>query len=108
MLDFYLSTGHRDNPALGCPLPSLTAEVARHPASSREAFTAKLTQVFNSVAEYMPGQTPEQKRANVYALFAAMAGAVSLARAVSDLHLSSDILQATRENLLCLFKKEVV
>ena len=104
MLDLYLSEAHRDNPALGCPLPTLTAEVARHSLSSREAFTGKLSEVLDAVAEYVPGQTGTLKHANTYALFAAMAGAVSLARAVSDPVLSKAILDSTRQNLLCSIK----
>ncbi len=104
MLDFYLSEAHRDSPAMGCPLPTLTAEIARRSPSSRGAFTEKLSEVFDAVAEYMPGQTAAQKHANTYVLFAAMAGAVSLARAVSDPPLSKAILDSTRENLLCFIR----
>ena len=106
MLDFYLSEAHRDNPAIGCPLPTLTAEIARRPSASREAFTKKLSEVFDAVAEYMPGQTAAQKHANTYVLFAAMTGAVSLARAVSDPSLSKAILDSTRENLLCFIRED--
>lgn len=100
MLDYYLSEGHRDNPALGCPLPTLAAEVARHSSPTRESFTARLSQVFDAVAEQMPGATPPRKREKTIFLFAAMAGAVSLARAVSDPAMSKAILADTRNNLL--------
>ena len=100
MLDYYLSEGHRDHPALGCPLPALTAEVARRPSSSREAFTETLSDIYKAVAEHMPGQTPAHKFEKVSVLFASMVGAVSLARAVSDPVLSKTILRTTREHLL--------
>ena len=103
LLDFYLGEGHRDHPALGCPLPALASEVARRPSASREAFTEELSGVFEALAEHLPGSTPDQKRANVYALFSAMVGAVSLARAVSDPALSHAILESTRQHLLARF-----
>ena len=106
MLDFYLSEGHRDQPDLGCPLPALAAEVARRSPSSRSVFTKKLAETFDAIAEYLPGTTHSQKLAKVSFLFSAMAGAVSLARAVSDPSLSKAILESTREQLVNLFGEE--
>ena len=100
MLDYYLSEGHRDHPALGCPLPALTAELARHSAPTREAFTERLSEAFRAIAEYMPGRTRAQKHEKVGVVFASMAGAVSLARTVSDPALSASILRSTRDHLL--------
>ena len=100
VLDYYLSEEQRDHPEAACMLPSLSAEMARRPASSRAAFTKKLAEVFAAMAEYMPGPTPARKAENVNVLFAAMVGAVSLARAVSDPEMSRDILRSTREHLL--------
>jgi TetR/AcrR family transcriptional repressor of nem operon len=100
LLNYYLSEEHRDQPASGCMLPTLTAELSRHPTSSREAFTEKLAQVYDAVAEYMPGKTHVQKLEKVNVMFASMVGALSLARAVSDPALSTTILRSTREHLL--------
>ena len=100
LLDYYLSEGHRDHPALGCPLPALSAEVARRPASSRDAFTKKLSEVFQSIAEQMPGRTPALKTEKVIVMLSAMVGAISLARAVSDPVLSKTILHSARTYLL--------
>ena len=108
MLDYYLSAGHRDHPALGCPLPALAAEVARRSVSSREAFTGRLSEILDAVAEHMPGETLSQRRAKVRFLFAAMSGAVSLARAVSDPDMSRAILEDTREYLLIIVGMEPI
>jgi TetR/AcrR family transcriptional repressor of nem operon len=100
LLDYYLSEGHRDLPDAGCMLPTLSAELARHSSAPREAFTAKLIRVFHDIAEYMPGRTPAHKLEKVQVLFAAMVGAMSLARAVSDPAFSASLLRSTREHLL--------
>jgi TetR/AcrR family transcriptional repressor of nem operon len=100
LLDYYLSEEHRDHPYAGCILPTLAAELARHPSASREAFTEKLTRVYHAIAEYMPGQTHAQKLEKVHVMFAAMVGAMSLARAVSDPAFSAATLRSTREHLL--------
>lgn len=107
MLDFYLSENHRDNPALGCPLPALSAEVARCSPSTRKAFTEKLSEVFDAIAENLPETNYSQKRGKVSFMFAAMTGAVSLARAAVDPSLSKAILESTREYLLNFVKEEL-
>ena len=100
VLDYYLSEEQRDHPESACMLPSLSAEMARRPASSRAAFTEKLAEVLAAMTEFMPGPTPVRKAEKVNFLFAAMVGAVSLARAASDPELSRDILRSTRGQLL--------
>ena len=100
MLDLYLSEEHRAHPEGGCPLPSLAAEVARRPAATREAFTEKLHELFEAVAAYLPDESPRRKLEKARTIFAAMAGAVSLARAVSDPALGASILQSTKDHLL--------
>ncbi|MBW4431127.1 MAG: TetR/AcrR family transcriptional regulator [Pelatocladus maniniholoensis HA4357-MV3] len=107
LLDFYLSENHRDHPALGCPLPALSAEVARRSLSTRKAFTEKLSEVFDAIAEHLPETTYSQKRAKVSFISAAMVGAMSLARAAAEPSLSKAILESTHEYLLTLVKEEL-
>jgi TetR/AcrR family transcriptional repressor of nem operon len=107
VFSYYLSEGHRDHPTLGCPLPTLSAEVARHSLPMREEFTKKLMEVFETLAAQMPGQTLAEKRASVYAMFSTMVGAILLARAVSDNQLSKAILTSTHHQLLSLINEKV-
>ncbi len=107
LLDFYLSENHRDHPALGCPLPALSAEVARRSLSTRKAFTEKLSEVFDAIAEHLSETTYSQKRAKASFIFAAMVGAMSLARAAAEPSLSKALLESTHEYLLTLVKEEL-
>jgi TetR/AcrR family transcriptional repressor of nem operon len=102
-LAYYLSEGHRDHPELGCPVPPLAAEVARRYSATREAFDQELSRGFDALAEYMPGANPDQRRRNAYALFAGMVGGVALARAISDTSVSTEVLDATRRQLLAQY-----
>ena len=106
LLDFYLSEGHRDQAAVGCPVPTLAAEVARRAVPSRDAFTEKLSGLFEAISQHLPGTPASQKYAKATAVFAAMTGAVSLARAVSDPELSRTILESTRRQVLDLVNEE--
>lgn len=80
----YLSVRHVQHPETGCPLPSLTQEVARATDSVREAFQAGLLEIHAKVALV----TGSADRA--WALIAQNVGAVMLARALpNELNLSS-------------------
>jgi TetR/AcrR family transcriptional repressor of nem operon len=92
----YVSRAHRDDPAAGCALPALAAEVAREPAEVRGAFTAALEDFIGSLMEYVPGATAEARRDNALVLASGMAGAVALSRALDDAALSDHLLLAAR------------
>jgi TetR/AcrR family transcriptional repressor of nem operon len=95
----YLSRGHRDSPGQGCVAAALGADVARQPQSVREAFTEEFKDGLAFLAGVMPGDDPARRREDAIAAFAAMAGALTLARAVSDETLSDLILKTTAKRL---------
>jgi TetR/AcrR family transcriptional repressor of nem operon len=96
-LDSYLSASHRDNPAMGCPLPSLGADASRHAPALRRAFSAGVTSFADLLARALPGTDESQRRQTGLATLACLVGAMTLARAVDDEALSAEILDsATR------------
>ena len=103
ILDYYLSPQHRDNPAMGCVLPSLASELARKPKDVRRHFTKTLESAFDRLAALMPGRTQDKRKDQAIAFFTAMAGAILVARAVSDPALSDRILSSTRQSLAATF-----
>lgn len=103
ILDYYLSPQHRDNPAMGCVLPSLASELARKPKDVRRSFTKTLESSFDRLAALMPGRTQDKRKDQAIAFFTAMAGAILVARAVSDPALSDRILSSTRQSLAVTF-----
>jgi TetR/AcrR family transcriptional repressor of nem operon len=90
----YLSARHRDDPGTGCALPALAADVARHGAPVRRTFTAWMDSLVDVLAGIVPGRTKALRRRKAIAIFAAMAGAMVLARAVDDTAMSEEILNA--------------
>ena len=92
----YVSRSHRDHPAEGCAMPALAAEIAREPSEVRRAFTSALEEYVTQLMEYVPGDTPEDRRDAALVLAAGMAGAVAISRAVDDPHLSDRLLLAAR------------
>ena len=95
----YLSREHRDSPGQGCIVAALGADVARQPESVRDAFTEEFKDALACLAGVMPGDDPARRYADAMAAFAAMAGALMLARAVNDETLSEQILQTTAERV---------
>ena len=108
VITYYLSEGHRDQPEIGCLLPALSAEVARHSPVVRETFTKKLWGIFEAFAEFMPGETDTERIEQVGVIFASMVGAITLSRAVSDPVMSETILRSTQEHLFQFVKKSGV
>lgn len=90
----YFSTRHRDNPGVGCPTTALAADVARHSAPVRRAYTEGLKEFVELAATQWPDLPPEQARARAFALYGLMAGAMQVARATNDEALSRSVLDS--------------
>jgi TetR/AcrR family transcriptional regulator, transcriptional repressor for nem operon len=89
-LDAYLSPRHVAHPDTGCPLPSLTAEVARSTTRVRQVYQDGLVELHQQLSR-ITGSQP-----NAWALIAQSVGAVMLARALVDTDLQADLLTAVK------------
>jgi TetR/AcrR family transcriptional repressor of nem operon len=89
----YLSTRHRDRAGTGCPTAALVAEIARHPKPTRDAFTAKMSDIITLMAEQIGEGSAEQRRRKAITIYSTMVGALQLSRAVNDRKLSEEILE---------------
>ncbi len=97
IIDLYLSPAHCANVAEGCPLAALVTEVARHPKSTRVTLSNAVKRHAAAVARFMPGETEAERQGTAMVLFSGMAGALNLARAVSDDALRRKILARARD-----------
>jgi TetR/AcrR family transcriptional repressor of nem operon len=95
---FYLSQEHRDAVDRGCPIPALAAEVARIGGRTREVFEQHLHRVIEFIAAQFDERHPDRRRA--ISTTAMLAGAVLLARAVSNESISREILSTCREAVM--------
>jgi TetR/AcrR family transcriptional repressor of nem operon len=96
-INMYVSPRHRDGPERGCPLPSLSGDLARMPAPARERFAAGLERLTGAIAGLLQklGHVSPERLAD--SVIAEMVGAVALARAISDDTASNRILERSRE-----------
>jgi TetR/AcrR family transcriptional regulator, transcriptional repressor for nem operon len=92
----YLSRAHRKDLAGGCPTAALAAETIRQAGSVRVEMTTGLKQQIERLSRVAPGRTGAQKRRAAIGSWAAMVGAMILARASDDPSLSDEVLDQTR------------
>jgi TetR/AcrR family transcriptional repressor of nem operon len=90
----YLSPEHRDNPGDGCPFAALAAHVQRQGCDVRAVMSEGARTLIGRMVgdqDARPGAGP-----SIVGSWAAMVGAMILARAVEDRDLSDRILAETR------------
>ncbi|WP_428032595.1 TetR/AcrR family transcriptional regulator [Ancylobacter sp.] len=92
----YLSPRHRDNPAAGCPVAGLAAAIRHQTPAARAAMTEGLRSQIARIETALPEAPPADRRQAAIGSWAAMIGAVILARAIDDPALSDEILEQTR------------
>jgi len=95
IVESYLSAKHRDSPGTGCVVAALGGDIARQPRRVRDAFTEEFKQALEFLAEVVASDDSSITGDDMLAAFASMAGALMLARAVTDPALSDRILKAT-------------
>jgi TetR/AcrR family transcriptional repressor of nem operon len=90
----YLSPAHRDDPASGCPVAALASHTIRQAPEARAAMTEGLRR---QIARLTDGAAePESARQAAIGSWAAMVGAMILARMSDDPALSDEVLAQTR------------
>ncbi len=92
----YLSPQHRDETANGCPIAGLAADLRHQTPAARAALTEGYQAQIANIERALPDASQEQKRRAAIGSWAAMVGAVILARAIDNPVLSEDILEQTR------------
>ena len=91
-LVYYLSSAHRDNAASGCPMPALSADLARAEGPARTCFTQGVENFGARLADALKAIGIADADDEALALQAQLVGAVALARAVDSPVLSDKIL----------------
>lgn len=91
----FLTSQHRDDLGGGCMFSALGAEAARSTPATRAVTTQAVREQIDRFSQSAPGQSAKQRRRTAISRWAAMIGAVVLARAVDDKTLSDELLSET-------------
>lgn len=95
-LDEYLAPRHRNNAGAGCPTAGLAADIRHQTPAARAAMTAGLRSQIERLMKALPDIDAAERRRAAIGTWAAMVGAVILARAIDDTTLSDEVLEQTR------------
>src|SRR3954453_5803503 len=98
----YLSPEHRDQLADGCPSAALLDEIAPRTTDTRDVFAAEAMGVVDDIASRLNPTDVEAARADALTVFGLMVGTLQLARALTDRHLSDQLLVRGQETALQL------
>ena len=90
----YVSEGHRDAPGRGCLVAALGSDLGRQARPVRRVVTDGINAFIGQLMQLVPGKSKAARRRQALTDFAAMVGAVTIARAVDDPALSKDVLDA--------------
>ena len=103
LVRLYLSPEHCDHPDSGCPVAALAPEMARAKLGVRKRISGLIKDRAERLVEFMPGRTTTERRQNFSVIFSAMAGAVSIARILTEPADRERVLSSVRDHLLHSF-----
>lgn len=98
-IDSYVSARHRDAPDKGCPIPTLSGDVARMPPEARARFARGVERLTAAIADLLEELGQKDPPALAASALAEMIGALALSRAVGDAESSERILERSRTAL---------
>jgi TetR/AcrR family transcriptional repressor of nem operon len=101
LVRLYLSPEHCAQPDTGCPVAALAPEIARLKPSVRKRIAGLIKE--HRWVEFMPGSSPQEREQNFFVILSAMAGAVSIARVLTDPADKTRVLNSVRDHLLRSF-----
>jgi AcrR family transcriptional regulator len=91
----YISAHHVADPADGCVMPTLSADVARAGEATREAYGRKIAALAGQIEDLLDGARPERRR-RAWSVVALMVGSVSISRAMSDATTQGEVIDSAR------------
>jgi len=101
LVRLYLSPDHCDHPDIGCPVAALAPEIARAKLSVRKRISGVIKQ--HKWVEFMPGASAAERERNFFIILSAMAGALSIARVLTEPADKERVLASVRNHLLDSF-----
>jgi TetR/AcrR family transcriptional repressor of nem operon len=78
----YISADHRVDPASGCVMPTLSADVARSNPQVRDAYKRKMLALVHKMSNILDVAGPDRRSA--WSIVAMMIGAIAISRATPD------------------------
>jgi AcrR family transcriptional regulator len=101
----YISSYHRDNPAGGCVMPALSADVSRASAGVRRAYQQRMNDLIGKIARALEGGSRRQRRERAWSIVALMVGSLTVARALPDGDEADEMVKSAFQSAMDLLSK---
>jgi AcrR family transcriptional regulator len=82
-LQEYISTDHSLDPAEGCVMPALSADVARAQPAVKDAYQRKMIALIDRISELLDGEQSDRRR-RAWSIVALMVGSIVIARGMPE------------------------
>ena len=99
-LAMYISAEHRADPASGCVMPTLSADVGRANPKVRAAYGRKMSTLARKMADVLDAGPDRKKRA--WSIIAIMVGAIAISRAMPDGKAADQALDSALQTAIAL------
>ena len=100
-LAMYISAVHRADPATGCVMPTLSADVARADPQIRVTYQRKMLELVSKMSNVLGGPASERDQ-HAWSIVAMMVGAIAIARAMPDGDAADRALDAALQTAIAL------
>ena len=99
-LAMYIGADHRADPASGCVMPTLSADVARSSPQIRATYERRMLALVQKMSNALGGAGPDRERA--WSIIAMMIGAIAISRAMPDGEGADQALAAALQTAIAL------
>lgn len=103
VINAYLSLDHLRHPESWCVLATLAPEIARQSPAVRKRIDVAMRAHMRRLSRFMPGGTDAERAKSFLVIYSGMAGAMAMARAMSDKDTREFILATARDYHLRTF-----
>jgi len=100
-LAMYISAAHRADPASGCVMPTLSADVARSNPQIRAAYKRKMLGLVRKMSNILDGTGPDREK-RAWSIIAMMVGAIAISRAMPDGEEADQALNSALQTAIAL------
>ncbi|UFZ06076.1 TetR/AcrR family transcriptional regulator [Bradyrhizobium ontarionense] len=102
-LAMYISAAHRTDPASGCVMPTLSADVGRANPQIRTAYERKMLALVRKMANVLSGEAAEREQ-RAWSIIAMMVGAIAISRAMPDGAAADQALDSALRSAIALVR----
>jgi TetR/AcrR family transcriptional repressor of nem operon len=99
VIEFYLSTDHREERMDGCPVVALGSDAARQGADVKASFETGIKEYLEVIGRLIGETDGEEPKSKTMAVLSTMVGALMLSRIVNDPDLAQAFLDAATDQV---------